>query len=157
MIPIWQERTISKCYRPIMKREKSFFFFEGIFNAALKASFLFLSALFLSPTKANFERQKSTFPSLPCSSLRDCAINDKVLNGKEKEKKRHCSEWWMPYKNICPCIASSFKTRQVRSLNKCKHSRDRQSFVTKIRFSLSISGNYMHTTTAVLLSDMILS
>lgn len=89
MIPIWQGRTISQCYKPIMKREKSgvFFFCEDIFNAALNVSFLFLSAPLPSPTKANSERQKSTFPSLPWSSLCDCAINDKVLNGKEKEKK----------------------------------------------------------------------
>lgn len=96
-----------------------FFFFEDIFNAALNVSFLFLSAPLPSPTKANSERQKSTFPSALKLTLWLC---NQWQSLKWKRKKWHCREWWMPYKNICPHTASSFKTRKVRSLNKCKHS-----------------------------------
>lgn len=88
MIPIWQGRTISQCYKPIMKREKSgaFFFLKTFSMQPWMFHFCSFQHHFRLQQKQILSDRKVHFP-LPWSSLCDCAINDKVLNGKEKEKK----------------------------------------------------------------------
>lgn len=123
MIPIWQGRTISQCYKPIMKREKSGgFFFWRHFQCSPEC---FIFVPFSTTSVSNKSKFWATekYISLSALKLTLWLCNQwQSLKWKRKRKKWHCREWWMPYKNICPHTASSFKTRKVRSLNKCKHS-----------------------------------
>lgn len=127
------------CYKPIIKEKRIILGGGGIFNAALTECFIFVPFSTASfPTKANSEWQKSTFPSLPCSSLSDCAINGKVWNGK-KETHQNPTVQWMTnaIQKYMSLNGLKLQKSKVRSLKKCKHPRDRQSLVNNV-FSLKV-------------------
>lgn len=134
IISNWQERAIFQCYKPIIKEKifggKAFSMQHWLNN------FIFVPFSTASfPTKANFEWQESTFPSLPCSSLCDCAINGKGWNGKKETHQNPTAQWMMnAIQKYMSLHGLELQKRRERSLKKYKHPKYRQSLVNKVFF-----------------------
>lgn len=114
IISKWQEGTIFQCYKPIIK-EKRIILGGKAFSMQhwLNASFLFLSALLPFQQKQILSDRKVHFPLCPAAhSLTVQSMAKSEMGKKKPTKTQQCSEWWMPYKNICPCMASSFREKK---------------------------------------------
>lgn len=94
MIPIWQERTISKCYRPIMKREKSFLFFWRCFQYSTE-SFIFVPFSTVSFSNKSKFWATEKYISLSALQLTPWLCNQWQSLKWEREREKTTLQWMM--------------------------------------------------------------